>query len=369
MSALPQSRAGTAPVRVLLVDDSAVVRGLLRRWLEGERDIEIAGMACDGEAGVVEAQRLQPDVIILDIEMPKLDGLSALPRLRKVSPGSKIIMASTLSRRGAEVTIKALSLGATDYLPKPEAGQLGAAAAYRRELTDKIRALGGASSQFSSAPQPRAATPPRPAAPAVTRPQTYKQPKLIVVASSTGGPQALQQVIPPLAAGTNLPILIVQHMPATFTTILAEHLDQNVRQMCAEAEDGEPIMQDRIYIAPGGFHLKVATAGAGRTPVCRVDQTPPVNFCRPAADPLFQTASETFSGAVLGVVLTGMGHDGRDGSEHIVKAGGRIIAQDKTSSVVWGMPGAVANAGLADQVLPLADIAPAVLKAFQGVTR
>lgn len=368
-----------APIRVQLIDDSAVVRGLTRRWLTGVDGIELIVVSADGMAGVADAIKHKPDIIILDVEMPRMDGLEALPHLRRAAPKAKIIMASTLTHKGANVTIQALSKGATDYLPKPEASQLGGAEAYRDGLIEKIRLLGRPEESKCAFPAPQPLRPvsmkpneaPRPAIQIPKTPELRKaptrwnKPQAIVVASSTGGPQALQAVLPELCKKTDLPILVVQHMPPTFTSILADHLNATCSHEVSEAKQGEPVARNHVYIAPGGFHMVVEKKGASNT--IGLNQDPQVNFCRPAADVLFNSAARVYGGALSAVVLTGMGADGCQGVATIVDQGGRSFVQDQKSSVVWGMPGAVFNAGLAHSVHPLNEIADAVGKSLHGV--
>ncbi len=393
---LTTPRSDLAKLRVMLIDDSAVVRGLTKRWVTAEADFDLVAVAVDGEDGVKQAPGADPDVIILDVEMPHMDGLTALPLLRKSVPRARIIMASTLTRRGAETTMRALARGAADYIAKPEAGQLGGAETYRIDLVEKVRVLGQAAARSARAslspsrptpngasavapphapaalrggppaPQASAARPALTGAPIVLRPAlaNARKPDVLVVASSTGGPQALQQFLAPIAGKISQPILIVQHMPATFTAILAEHLQQALKIPCAEARHDEPVLGGRIYIAPGDWHMRIVRRGV--TNHIALDQGPQVNYCRPAADPLFETASSVWRDRVLGVVLTGMGQDGRIGSEAIVANGGRILAQDEASSVVWGMPGAVARAGVCSAIEPLSQLGPKVMKMCVG---
>lgn len=357
MTAAAPRNASQRPVRVLLVDDSAVVRGLTRRWLDGEPRIELAGVSSDGEQGVAEAARLAPDVIILDVEMPRMDGLTALPLLRKAAPGARIIMASTLTSVGAGVTIRALTLGASDYIAKPDASALGGADAYRAELVAKVIALGERATRGS--------------APVIQRPVNLRakprlpaRPTVMAVAASTGGPAALQAFLAPIARRVPAPILLVQHMPASFTPVFAEKLAQATGRACREAADGDALASDTMLLAPGDWHMRVARGPAGH--IVRVDQTLPVNFCRPAADPLFDSVADAFGARVLCVVLTGMGHDGRDGAGRIAAAGGRVIVQDEASSVVWGMPGSVATAGHAEAVRPLNELSSLALDIMNG---
>lgn len=345
--------ARTRP-RVLVVDDSAVVRGLVARWIEADPRLDLAGTCPDGEQGVRRAAELQPDLVVLDVEMPRMDGLTALPLILKAAPRARVVMASTLTRQGAEVTVKALSLGAADYAAKPEAGQLGGAEAYRVELLQKLVAL-----CQHLAPAPRVTIPaPRPALRTATA-----RPSLIAIGASTGGPQALRAVVSALPADTRVPILITQHMPRLFTAILAEHLSK-LGLPAAEAVDGEVLKPGRIYLAPGGFHMTVRSGKNGLQ--AALNEDPPVNYCRPAVDPLFMSLAAAGVRGVLAVVLTGMGSDGREGVRRLRETGAHIIVQDQPSSVVWGMPGAVAEAGLADMILPLSDIGPEVARRLKG---
>ena len=364
VSAMAATPRHGARVRVMIVDDSAVVRGLTKRWLESEPSIEIVSVCTDGQRAVQEIAKIKPDVVILDVEMPVMDGLTALPQLHRLAPHARIIMASTLTREGAATTLRALSLGAADYIAKPEATSLGGAGEYQRELVEKIKALGGAA-QSASSPAPR-----RPVAQLARQPASMSasrpfRPRILVIASSTGGPQALQNFLPEVARSVDLPILIVQHMPKTFTTILAEKLSKICGRPCIEPQSGDPIRKGVIYLAPGDFHMRVAKSATGME-VIQLDQGPAVNFCRPAADPLFSTAVDRFGGAILGVVLTGMGHDGRDGAGLIQKAGGRVIVQDEASSIVWGMPGAVAMAGFANEIKPIPELSRLAIKMMNG---
>jgi two-component system, chemotaxis family, protein-glutamate methylesterase/glutaminase len=362
-------------IRVMVVDDSAVIRGLVSRWLEAEPQFEVVGSCVDGMDAVKRAPDMRPDVIVLDIEMPRMDGLTALPKLLDAAPGARIIMASTLTQRGAEVTIKALSLGAMDYIAKPDAGKLAGAADYKRLLIDKLAALGMPRARSRAAETGRApvvAAPQRAAAPVPAAPRppirlaraVAQRPELLVIGSSTGGPQALREVVCGLAGKVQTPVLIVQHMPAMFTAILADHLAKASRADVREAKDGDVLAPGAFLIAPGDHHM-VIEERAGRRFVT-LNQSPPINFCRPAVDPLFQSAARITGGRVLGCVLTGMGSDGRSGADAIVKAGGAVIVQDEPTSIVWGMPGAVANAGLAASIKPLRDIAPALLDILKG---
>ena len=351
------SASGGRP-RVLIIDDSAVVRGLVARWIEADPRFEVAATCADGEQGVRRAGELQPDLIVLDIEMPRMDGLTALPLILRAAPRARVIMASTLTRKGAEVTLRALSLGAADYAPKPEAGRVAGADAYRTELLDKLEAL-SPRPKFAPAARPR----PVRAAPA-PRMGLATKPDLVAIGSSTGGPQALRDVMSAIPRDARIPVVITQHMPKLFTAILAEHLSK-CGLPAAEAKHNEMIKPGRVYVAPGDWHFTVRREAAGL--VAQLDQNPPVNFCRPSVDPLFRSCADAVGRNMLAVVLTGMGADGREGARAVRAAGGQVIAQDQATSVVWGMPGAVAEAGLADQILPLPEIGPDIARRLKGL--
>jgi two-component system chemotaxis response regulator CheB len=365
----------------MVVDDSVVIRGLIARWIGSEPDMFVAASLRTGLDAVNQIERVNPDVAVLDIEMPELDGISALPLLLAKKRNLIIIMASTLTRRNAEISFKALSLGASDYIPKPESTREPAAAeTFRHDLIQKIRHLGAkvrravpVSPSPPLAPaldRPREPLPRPPLAP-VAQPQSMRRafsmqaPRALLIGSSTGGPQALMTLVTELGPVIDrFPVLITQHMPPTFTTILAEHLARSSHRPAHEAVDGEIVKAGQIYLAQGGRHMRVARHGADV--VIALDDGPPVNFCRPAVDPLFSSAIDVWQGGVLAVVLTGMGSDGMRGGKEIVAAGGSVIAQDEASSVVWGMPGAAANAGICAAVLPLNQIAPKLVRLFSG---
>jgi two-component system chemotaxis response regulator CheB len=348
-------RSADHRIRVMIVDDSAVVRGLTRRWLEAEAGIEIVRVCVDGEQAVRDIVGAQPDVVLLDIEMPRLDGLATLPLLRQAAPGARIIMASTLTGPGATATVRALQLGAADCIAKPSATGLAVADDYRRDLIAKIHALGKARTSASVRPAPVALR----AAPTVR-----VKPSALVVAASTGGPQALQTFLSPIARRISAPILIVQHMPAAFIPIFAARLTEALGKPCRLPADGEEIASGALFLAPGDQHMRIVRNGAGM--MVRLDRGEPVNFCRPAADPLFESAAAAFGSRLLAVVLTGMGQDGKAGAGRIVEAGGRVAVQDEASSVVWGMPGSVALAGYAEAVRPLADLSSLTLNLMNG---
>jgi len=371
------------PYRVMVVDDSAVIRGLVARALEGDPDIRVVASVGDGQMAINSLQRNTVDVIVLDIEMPVMDGLTALPKLLAVAPSVKIIMASTLTLRNADVSMRALEAGAADYIPKPTSTrEISGADNFRRELISKVKALGanarraGSRARGDMRPLPPPVSAGGVLAPGGTLAQRLRaeagppklrsapvpagRPDVIAIGSSTGGPQALFEVLGHLK-GTGLPpILITQHMPATFTTILAEHITRQCGVPCAEAKEGEGIVEGRAYVAPGDFHMLVGNRGG--LPSLTLSKDPPENFCRPAVDPMLRSIVKAYGRKVLAVILTGMGQDGLKGCQEVTTAGGLVVGQDEASSVVWGMPGAVATAGLCSAILPLKEIGPYIRK-------
>lgn len=342
------------PVRVLIVDDSAVVRGILGRVVDSAPDMRVVTTACNGR-DAIDALRLHPaDVVLLDIEMPVMDGLTALPRLLAQCPGVRVLVASSMTRQGATIAMRALALGAVDCVHKPSAraGMVAGLEEVGAEIVQKIRAIAhrdpaelrgvaAVEKQGSQAPVP----------------SSEFEPQVLAIAASTGGPNALSAVISALPGDFPLPILVTQHMPAIFTTMFAQRLAREGRLPCSEAVDGETLEPGHVYVAPGDHHLTVRLTGVARIPTAYITRDPPEHHCRPAADPMFRSAAKAFGAGVLGVVLTGMGEDGRRGCEAIVQAGGRVIVQDEATSVVWGMPGSVVAAGVPCTVLPLGAIA------------
>jgi two-component system chemotaxis response regulator CheB len=348
-------------IRVMVVDDSVVIRRLVTQALELDPTIDVVGTASNGALGLQRMPQLKPDVITLDIEMPDMNGLEMLRRIRREYPKVRVIMFSTLTERGAAITLEALTLGADEYVAKvANEGSLDRSLARLREdMIPKIKQFFLFPASVSAA-GPATAPPPPPARAAAPALQGLKfRPKVVVIGVSTGGPTALAAMLPSFPAKFPLPILLVQHMPPLFTRLLAERLNANCPLMVEEASHGQAVEVGKILIAPGNFHMKVASS-AGTVRVC-LDQSPQQNSCRPAVDPLFASAAEVYGGAVLAVVLTGMGHDGLRGAETLRTRGGTVLVQDEASSVIWGMPGAVANAGLADRVLPLDEIVPEIL--------
>jgi two-component system chemotaxis response regulator CheB len=364
-------------VRVMVVDDAVVVRGLFARWIEAEKDLELVASLRTGREAVDRIEHANPDVVVLDVEMPDLDGITALPLLLAKKSDVVVIMASTITRRNAEISLRALSLGAADYVPKPTSNrEVITSTGFRRELIEKVRQLGLRAKRFRVAPPPTPLTDaerhavrlgarggePREI---VLRPMPLTPPRVLLVGSSTGGPQALNAILPQIGRVLDrAPVLITQHMPPTFTAILAEHLSRVINRPVREAADGEPVNVGAIYIAPGGKHMTVQRRD-GAT-VIALDDGAQINFCKPAVDPLFSSAATVWGHKVMGLVLTGMGAEGRAGARTIVAAGGHILAQDESSSVVWGMPGQVAHAGLCSAVLPLGGIGATLTRLFAG---
>lgn len=356
------------PYRVMVVDDSAVIRGLLTRALEEDPCIKVVASVGNGEMAIKTLDRFDIEVIILDIEMPVMDGLTALPKLLEKKPGVQVVMASTLTRKNAEVSLRALQAGAADYLPKPSStSELTSKDAFQRELLEKVKALAGAVRPLDQPVRPAVAKAADPAPARLfakrrieLRKPSPSLPRLIAIGSSTGGPQALLEVLRDIAAAVKLPILITQHMPATFTTLLAEHIGRATGVPCAEAQDGEKVNAGQIYLAPGNHHM--VAERQGNDTVLRLNQDPPVNFCRPAVDPMLRSLARIYGPGLLTIILTGMGADGQKGATEVVEAGGTVIAQDEATSVVWGMPGAVATSGLCSAVLPIKEIGPSVRK-------
>ena len=363
-------------IRVMLVDDAVVVRGLFARWVEAEPDLEVVATLRTGRDAVDQLERVDPDVVVLDVDMPELDGIAALPLLLEKKRDLVVIMASTLTRRNAEISLRALSLGAADYIPKPGSNrEVSASTAFRRDLIEKIRQLGLRAKRLRHGIKARVSRPAKsapsiiPATEEITplrlRQMPLTPPRVLVIGASTGGPQALNRLVVQIdTVIQRAPVLITQHMPPTFTAVLAEHLARVSKFPVREASDGEEVNAGAIYLAPGGKHMKVERRDG--TAVIAIDDGPMVNFCKPAVDPLFASAAQVWGNKVLALVLTGMGSDGLAGAKEIVAAGGHVIAQDEETSVVWGMPGQVTNAGLCSAVLPLPEIGGRITRLFTG---
>jgi two-component system chemotaxis response regulator CheB len=357
---------------VLIVDDSVVIRRLVTQALGEDPLLDVVGTASNGSIALQRIAQYAPDVLTLDIEMPEMNGLETLKRVKKEFPQLRVIMFSTLTERGASVTMEALTLGADDYVAKASnEGSLDQSMArLRNELIPKIKQfffLPGQSRVTLLRPAPASSAPVGAKAPASAVPNARPlmrvpriSPKILAIGVSTGGPTALGALLPELPADFPLPIVLVQHMPPMFTRLLAERLNSTCKLSVEEAKEGSVVAVGKILIAPGDFHMTVVKNGAG-VRAC-LDQNPPQNSCRPAVDVLFSSVGEVYGGAAIAVILTGMGQDGLRGVEILKAQGASVVAQDEASSVVWGMPGAVTNAGLADTVLPLDQIAREIVR-------
>jgi len=352
-------------IRVLVVDDSVVMRRLLSEVLQGDPAIEVVGIAQNGRIALQKLQQVNPDVVTMDVEMPELDGLQALRELRRTYPRMPVIMFSSLTQRGASATLDALAAGATDYVTKPmDVMNLSESISrLREELLPRIRVHFQRIQPQPVGPAPassQAQFAPRKIAP-MSRPGVAVAggSELLCIGSSTGGPQALETLFKGFTQPMPVPVALVQHMPPMFTAMMAERLnnDSAIPVRCVEASHGMVLQPGNMYIAPGGFHMTVVRAADGRMRL-KTDLNPPVNSCRPSVDVMFDSVSATATGGVLSVILTGMGSDGANGTRRLREKGAWSIAQDEATSVVWGMPGAVASQGQADEILPLDRIAP-----------
>lgn len=340
-------------IRILIVDDSATIRGMWNRILSAQPDINVIGAANDGIHALSVLNNNEVDLVLLDIEMPEMDGLTALPLILQQNPNVRVIIASALTSNGSKATIQALTSGAADYVSKPSTTSLmTSVGSITKELLEKIRSLqyfeGNVSKVKKTEPETSRST-------LQTEPRQKGEAQIVVIGSSTGGPNALMQVIKRLSPDFTLPIVIVQHMPAYFITALGESLMRTTGRPCFEIKNGDQLHDGCIYLAPGDLHAEFTRTHKGV--ILYLNDNPPENFCRPAVDPMFRSAAKVFGKNLIAVILTGMGEDGKKGCEEIRRQGGWIIAQDQETSVVWGMPGAVVQAGLADAVLPLESIA------------
>ena len=344
--------------RILIVDDSAVMRSLLRAVLAGDPSLEVAGTASDGESALDALECIHPDLVLLDVEMPNMDGLETLRMIRARAYGMPIVMVSAVTLRGARVTIEALASGASDYVAKPanQTDRQSALQTLAQDLLPKIQALTVAATGSSSRPGSRAEVP-------VPVQLPRSAPSVLAIGASTGGPAALEVVLSALPTNFPLPVLIVQHMPELFTGMLAERLTQRCRLCVREATEGTPVLPGNVYLARGNWHMTLLAATRdGAPPTLHLHQGPMENHCRPAVDVLFRSVAAVYGPATLAVILTGMGSDGLAASRLLCAQGGTVIAQDQASSVIWGMPGAVVQAGIARRVLPLPAIAPEILR-------
>ncbi len=349
LAAAPKANANT--INVLIVDDSLVIRGTIARILKTVPGVHVAATVQNGQAAVDRVKAGGIDVVILDIEMPVMDGLTALPLLLKADPGISVIMASTLTSRNADISLQALSLGAADYVPKPSsATDIFTTEDFRREMTDKVIHLGSRRKKvvFTAAA-------PAPSAPLATVKRGLTKPRVLAVGSSTGGPAALIKLFKALPKSINIPVVVTQHMPPAFTAILAQNLQRDTGWSAKEAGEGDFLEPGRILVAPGDYHMLFEKSA--NVVKVRLDKGAKENFCRPAVDPMLRSLVAAYGPAIVSVILTGMGQDGLVGCKNVLKDGGTVVAQDEASSVVWGMPGAVSRAGIAASILPLDRIA------------
>lgn len=344
-------------IRVLVVDDSVVIRRLVTHALGEDSAFEVAGVASNGSIALQRIPQVNPDVLTLDIEMPEMDGLEALRRVRKDYPDVRVIMFSTLTERGGHYTLEALSLGADDYVTKPaNVGSLSESMArLRSELLPRIKQFFQLEAE-PAVPAPKTLTASAPS----RRPLVGVRREVVTIGVSTGGPNALAAIFPAFPANLSCPILVVQHMPPLFTRLLAERLDSLSSVRVEEATEGSTVEPGKALIAPGNYHMKVKRNGT--RVIAALNQGTPENSCRPAADVLFRSVAEVYGPSALAVILTGMGQDGLRGIENLRAKGAFVIAQDKASSVVWGMPGYVVEAGLADVVTGVEGVVPEIMK-------
>lgn len=347
------------PVRVLIVDESVSVRKLISDALTGSPEVQLVGTASNGVIALAKIPQLNPDVITLDVEMPGTDGIATLTEIRRLYPRLPVIMFSTATEMGAAITVQALAAGASDYMTQPATIESLAATIeqVRRELVARILSLanGEASETSFAGPQVRLRERKWPGTCPV---------EVLAIGASTGGPTALSEILPHLPADLPVPVVIVQHMPPLFTRFLAERLDSQSALTVREAEHGQVLEPGNVWIAPGDYHMTIGKKGTER--FVELNQEPPENSCRPAVDVLFRSVAERYGSSALAIVLTGMGVDGARGAAHIRNAGGEVMVQDKESSVVWGMPGAVVGAGVADSVCSLPEVAPEILRRVKG---
>jgi len=355
-------------IRVLVVDDSVVVRKIVTDSLTVDPELNVVGVAANGKIALAKIPQLNPDIITLDIEMPEMDGLQALVEIRKLYPNLPVIMFSTLTERGGAKTLEALSLGATDYVTKPaNVGSVSIAMQrVRDELVPKIKTFCSENAGLKLPPE----TKPEPVSKAKSIVQKIFTPRvapssttkidIVAIGVSTGGPNALADLFPVFPKDFPVPIVLVQHMPPFFTKLLAERLSSKSNIVVVEGAAGQVLKPGQAWIAPGDFHMVLEKNGSNAK--VQTNQAPRENSCRPAVDVLFKSVAKLFGPRVLSVILTGMGQDGLIGCEHIKDGGGRVIVQDENSSVVWGMPGFVAKAGLAEKVLPLDQIGQEIIR-------
>ncbi len=372
------------PIKVAIVDDSVVVRGLFSRWLIEVPGLKVVGTFRSGREIIDNVISIAPDVIILDIEMPDIDGISALPHLIAACPNVTVIVASNLTARNADISLRCLALGAKDYLLKPQTNrEVSTSNEFRQLLIEKILTLGGKSKR---SPQLRGPVLPTVARAGLSepaqrpswnvtntdlppmRPFTRTAPKILLIGASTGGPQAVMALLKALKPSLHrLPVLIAQHMPAAFTIMFAEHLSRHAHLDVVQAADREPVLPGRVYVAPGGRHMRLAQSGAAME-ISIMDDAP-VNFCKPSVDVLMNSASDILGASCLAVILTGMGVDGARGATRVAQYGGNVVVQDEASSVVWGMPGATARTGACAAIMSVPQMVPVLSRLISGENR
>ena len=358
-------------ISVVVADDSALVRRLVSGVLNDTPDIRVVGLAHDGEQAIAKIAELSPDLLTLDIEMPVMDGLTAMREIHRRFPRLPVLMVSTLTHRGAAITLDALAAGARDYVTKPahSASLDDSLTDLRDQLVPRIRALTTRPGPFAREQQPPLTAPaPRTASysssPREKRTTSARPTQIVAIGSSTGGPDALARVLGSITQRPTLPIVAVQHMPPVFTATLAQRLSRIGPVDVVEAEDGQQLAPGVMYLAPGGRHLEIRRRGTAVV-TCLHDGEPE-NYSRPSVDVLFRSVATVYPGSAIGVILTGMGHDGRAGCARMAADGSLIVAQDQASSVVWGMPGAVAEAGLADVIIGLERVGPFLAERFRA---
>ncbi len=346
--------------RVLIVDDSVLVRKVLTTALDGQAELEVVGTASSGRLGLQRIALLAPDVVVLDVEMPELDGIATLREIVRLHPGTRVIMFSTVTEHGAQTTLDALEIGASDYLPKP-AGKSTVEESIdyvRRELVPRIRAVMSSRNVDPDSLRPSSL---RESDRRLVVERRPAPPRVLAIGSSTGGPNALAELLRQLPPSFPLPIVVTQHMPPVFTRLLAERLAAQVGLPVSEASEGMALEPGKVLIAPGDHHLTFRKRLGGRVEAV-LSREPPENSCRPSVDPMLRSLVDTFDAGVLAVILTGMGRDGSSGAQEVVRAGGAVLCQDEASSVVWGMPGFIAKAGLAERVVPLLEMGAEILR-------
>ncbi len=346
-------------IRVLIVDDSAFMRNALTKMLSSDPGIKVVGTAWNGVDAIEKVAELKPDLVTMDIEMPRMDGIEALRRIMATNP-VPVIMVSSLTTEGARATLDALDLGAVDFVPKNLSDLSVNIVKVRETLIEKVKQIGGRvqGRRGASRPAPAPAAP----APVLGSFRTARRIGIVAIATSTGGPKALQDVIPKLPKDLSVPVIVVQHMPPAFTRPFAERLNEISVLAVKEAEEGEPLRPGVVFVAPGHGHLSVRRAPTGEC-VVAVNGNRPDLIYRPSADVMMSSIAEMYPGRAIGVILTGMGNDGEKGMRAIKSSGGRTLAQDEATCVVYGMPRAVIEAGLADKVVPIGEVAGEIVNA------